>query len=55
MESYVKQFEVSEFSTENLYYRIEVFHRGKLVEAFERPTMREAKREFESAGYERNG
>jgi len=51
MKTFVKKFEVEERSTENMWYVIRVFFRGKIVEEFLRPTMREAQAAFEHAGY----
>lgn len=48
-----KIFTVKEFSTEQMYYRIEIAFNGKVVEVIERPTQREALRDFELAGYRR--
>lgn len=34
-----------------MWYRIAVYHQGKLTDLFERPTMSEATADFERAGY----
>lgn len=53
----VKEFEVDEDSTENMWYRITVKFRdgktlgGVVVDEFLFPTMREAQRAFKNAGY----
>ena len=49
----VKRFEVEEYSTETMWYRIVVKFRGNEVERFETPTKREAQQQFEQAGYKR--
>ena len=51
MRKAIKEFEVDEGSTTNLWYRIRVFFNGKLVEEFLKPTMFAARRAFEKAGY----
>ena len=50
---WVKEFEVREGSTANMHYRIVVLFRGKEIDVFQRPTMREARNAFEAAGYRR--
>jgi hypothetical protein len=48
-----KTFEVTEGSTTEMWYQIEVRHLGKVVETFLKPTQREAINAFEYAGYKR--
>jgi hypothetical protein len=47
-----KTFEVEEYSTDNLWYVIIVRFRGKIVDKFLKPTMKEAQDAFRMAGYE---
>jgi hypothetical protein len=47
----IKEFGVTEGSTENMWYLIEVWWRGKIIERFHTPTMQQARSEFEAAGY----
>jgi hypothetical protein len=47
-----KNFEVSHGSTENMWYKVEVRFRGRVVDTFLCPTMKEAWNAFERAGYE---
>lgn len=48
-----KTFELRSFSTPSLWYRIEIYYRGTLVDEFEKPTMVEAWDAFDNAGYRR--
>jgi hypothetical protein len=46
-----KEFEVEEGSTDNMWYKITVKFRGTVVDEFLTPTQREARLQFEAAGY----
>ncbi len=46
----IKEFTVREGSV-GTYYKIEVLFRGKVVDTFFKPTMKEAQSAFENAGY----
>ena len=48
----IKEFTVTEGSIENAWYKITVRFRGKIVDEFVKPTMKEAQADFERAGYE---
>lgn len=47
----IKEFEMIEGSTSNMWYLINVRWRGVLVDRFHFPTMKEAKDAFAAAGY----
>jgi hypothetical protein len=47
-----KIFEIDEGSTENMWYRIAVYFKGKQVEMFLEETMGEAINKLRAAGYE---
>lgn len=47
----IKEFVVTEGSIEHAWYKITVMFRGKIVDEFVKPTMREAQRDFQQAGY----
>lgn len=49
----VKEFEIREGSTANSWYEIGVYFKDDLVENFLKPTMSEARSDFERAGYRR--
>lgn len=48
-----KIFDVVESSTPEMWYKIEIYFHGKVVETFEKPTMQEALFALELAGYKR--
>lgn len=47
-----KRFDIEEYSTDNLWYRIIVRFRGQVVDDFLCPTWLEARRAYELAGYQ---
>lgn len=47
----IKQFDVEEGSIEGMHYRITVRYHGRVVKQITRPTMREARQEFEQEGF----
>jgi hypothetical protein len=51
MREAVKFFEVREGNTENMWYQIQVYHMGNLIDTFLFPTMSEAYYAFRDAGY----
>ncbi len=48
----IRQFDVEQGSTEGMWYRIVVKYRNVVVDDFLFPTMKEAQRAFENAGYQ---
>lgn len=50
--SVIKEFEVEEGSTEDMWYEIVVKFRGEVVDRFLRKTMSDAHTDFINAGYQ---
>lgn len=51
MRKAIKEFDIEERSTSNMWYCINVMRGSRIVESFVKSTMRAARSAFEAAGY----